>query len=1095
MAYKKITNEQRQQQVQELTARLEQGVRDVFDSENFASYIKVMSHFTKYSVNNTILIALQTGGTATHVAGYEAWQKNFGRHVNKGEKAIKIFAPMTYKRKKEVDVIDQATGQPVRNPDGSVRKEEVEITVPSFRVASVFDIAQTSGPPLPTLVENLEGNVERYQDFVQAIRNISPVPVAFEEMEGKDGYYHQVEKRIAISDNLSERQAMAAMIHELAHAKLHALDPEHLKESAKARGKDQRTMEVEAESVAAVVSSYFGIDTSANSWGYVASWSRNKELPELTASLQVIKDTAGEIIDGLEEEMEELRFLHMSKEEALEAIVLGQTVYASVSKGVFEEVTTDQVLAMPDDAWLRMPREQMMAYVELRSVKDLHEEMVSLEETQLLYMPENQFGIYQIDPEGKGREYMFLSHEFMNEEEMLIDHDDYRLEYVAPLTEEDTLDSIYERFNIDRPEDFKGHSLSVSDIVVMNRDGEVKAYFVDSFGFAEVTEDFLGRVYERPEEIREAAFEIEDRYLEIHETDGGYDYSIYSEEYKLLDGGRYESDVDLIRAAKDIVQDLREPVFNSETGTYYRLPVQGNIHSGSRMKRMSYSFLHEITLDANRIDPERMAGAVQETSPQQQYRPLAKVEEIEEQNYNMIDNILNNGVGEKKRREQIRQATFAYQERTGAKVTFYAAVCEEFHDMEAFYGNLTMQEAAEKYREIRNDPRLAYFGNAMGFVLHDPVASPEMDIEYPLVQGSTICANNLEDMEVLRTHPMLLEVVELAREQFPEYRYLPMAEVKQSLYPKEMTVDELAGALLDLARDFDGYEYMDQVTDPETQLMEIKYNLLSGLGLQEYSHFLKDVMEESDALAPRAEALLERIKEYEPKIDKELEPVVRFSFSQDKEIPTGIFMPIHEADALVREQDQKAFDYNLLQDKENEKRALIVELSVLYAEGNQLKSISETIFIGDGSGGILSHLQAEVANHLGSDSWRDYMQQSDPEHFGEYMQVLRDTQEHVLPYLQQFCSLEERAPEAISQMDGPEVAAVPAGDKNVVATTVRETETKAAGRQSDGRNSVSGTDKSETKQKRSIHERLKENKERIAKTQGKDSPQKGVELA
>lgn len=356
MAYKKMTNEQRQQQVQELTARLEQGVRDVFDSENFANYIRVMSHFTKYSVNNTILIALQTGGTATKVAGYEAWQKNFGRQVNRGEKAIKIFAPMTHKRKKEQDVIDQATGQPVRNPDGSIKKEEVEVTIPSFRVASVFDISQTSGPPLPTLVEDLEGNVERYQDFVQAIRNISPVPVGFEEMEGKDGYYHQVEKRIAINDNLSEKQAMAAMIHELAHAKLHALDPEHLKESAKARGKDQRTMEVEAESVAAVVSSYFGIDTSANSWGYVASWSRNKELPELTASLQVIKDTAGEIIDGLEEEMEELRFLYMSKVDALEAIVLGQTVYASVSRGVFEEVSTEQVLAMLDDAWLNNGR-------------------------------------------------------------------------------------------------------------------------------------------------------------------------------------------------------------------------------------------------------------------------------------------------------------------------------------------------------------------------------------------------------------------------------------------------------------------------------------------------------------------------------------------------------------------------------------------------------------------------------------------------------------------------------------------------------------------------------------------------------------------
>lgn len=374
-----LTNEQRQQQVQDLTQQLEEGVKSVFESEKYARYLKVMSHFTHYSVNNTILIAMQTGGQVSMVAGYTAWQKNFGRQVNRGEKAIKIFAPMTYKRKKEVDMIDQATGQPLRNPDGSVRKEIIEVTVPSFRVTNVFDISQTSGPPLPTLVDELEGNVERYQDFVQAIRNISPVPVGFEEMEGKDGYYHQVEKRIAINEDMSETQTMAAMIHELAHAKLHALDPNNLKESAKARGKDQRTMEVEAESIAAVVSSYFGIDTSANSWGYVASWSRNKELPELTASLQVIKDTAGEIISGISEEMEEMRFAYMDKADALEAIRLGQTVYASVGKGRFEEVTAEQVRDMSDDTWLRMPKEQMKAYVELCTEKDLHEEMTSLE--------------------------------------------------------------------------------------------------------------------------------------------------------------------------------------------------------------------------------------------------------------------------------------------------------------------------------------------------------------------------------------------------------------------------------------------------------------------------------------------------------------------------------------------------------------------------------------------------------------------------------------------------------------------------------------------------------------------------------------------
>lgn len=1067
-----LTNEQRQQQVQDLTQQLEEGVKSVFESEKYAQYLKVMSHFTHYSVNNTILIAMQTGGQASMVAGYTAWQKNFGRQVNRGEKAIKIFAPMTYKRKKEVDMIDQETGQPLRNPDGSVRKEIIEVTVPSFRVTNVFDISQTSGPPLPTLVDELEGNVERYQDFVQAIRNISPVPVGFEEMEGKDGYYHQVEKRIAINEDMSETQTMAAMIHELAHAKLHALDPNNLKESAKARGKDQRTMEVEAESIAAVVSSYFGIDTSANSWGYVASWSRNKELPELTASLQVIKDTAGEIITGISEEMEEMRFAYMDKADALEAIRLGQTVYASVGKGRFEEVTAEEVRDMSDDTWLRMPKEQMRAYVELRTEKDLHEEMTSLEETQLLYMPENQFGIYQIDPEGNGRDYMFLSHDSLEDYEMR--REDYRLEYVAPLSEADTLDTIYERFNIDHPEDFQGHSLSVSDIVVMNRDGEVKAYFVDSFGFTDVTEEFLVRFYERPEEIREAAFEIEDRYLEIHETDGGYDYSIYSDHYQLIDGGRYESDVDLMRAAKDIVQDLREPVFNSETGTYTRLPVQGNINANSRMRRISFSFLHEMTLEFNRIDPERMTGTVQETSPQQQYRPLAKVEEMEEQNYNMIDNVLNNGYGEKERREMIRVEAARYQEQTGASMTFYAAVCEEFHSMQACYEGLTFEEAVDKYKEIRQDPRLAYYGNAMGVEIHDESLEHYDGYAFPLVEGSVIEGGNLDYVKALAVHPLAREALEMIWEAFPEYRFVAPAEIKESFYPEHMTTDELAGALLDLAKEFDAYEFMDQVENPEDALTEIRYNLLSGNGMQEYAASLKDVKEESRELAPKAEALLGKLKEYIPELTEEIQPMVKIQFSQDPEFKEGSMIPLAEADERFRVADERQADFNA--NHSGEARVLIVSYEIIYAEEDQMKSVAGTAFIGDGCGGVLGNLQQEVEEHLHNQAWLDYKKGQGADNFQSYMAELCDTQEHALPYLQQFVSLEERGSTAIAEES---TKTDPSGNEGKAVTQTKTAKGKLM----------------DEAPKKSIHARLQEKKKEIAKKPGKDNLQRGVELA
>lgn len=969
-------------------------------------------------------------------------------------------------------MIDQATGQPLRNPDGSVRKEIIEVTVPSFRVTNVFDISQTSGPPLPTLVDELEGNVERYQDFVQAIRNISPVPVGFEEMEGKDGYYHQVEKRIAINEDMSETQTMAAMIHELAHAKLHALDPNNLKESAKARGKDQRTMEVEAESIAAVVSSYFGIDTSANSWGYVESWSRNKELPELTASLQVIKDTAGEIITGISEEMEEMRFAYMDKADALEAIRLGQTVYASVSKGRFEEVTAEEVRDMSEDTWLRMPKEQMRAYVELRTEKDLHEEMTSLEETQLLYMPENQFGIYQIDPEGNARDYMFRSHDSLEDYEMR--REDYRLEYVAPLTEADTLDTIYERFNIDHPEDFQGHSLSVSDIVVMNRDGEVKVYFVDSFGFTDVTEEFLERFYERPDEIREAAFEIEDRYLEIHETDGGYDYSIYSDHYKLIDGGRYESDVDLMKAAKDIVQDLREPVFNSETGTYTRLPVQGNINANSRMRRISFSFLHEMTLEFNRIDPESMAGVVQEASPQQQYRPLAKVEEMEEQNYNMVDNVLNNGYGEKERREMIRVEAARYQEQTGASMTFYVAVCEEFHSMQAFYEGLTFAEAADKYKAIRQDPRLAYYGNAMGVEIHDESLEYYDGYAFPLVEGSVIKGGNLDFVKALAVHPLAREALELIREAFPEYRFVAPAEIKESFYPEHMTTEELAGALMDLAKEFDAYEFMDQVENPEDALTEIKYNLLAGNGMLEYAAFLKDVKEESRELAPKAEALLGKLKEYSPELTEGIQPMVKIQFSQDLEFKEGSMIPLAEADERLRAADERQADFN--SSHQGEARVLIVSYEIIYAEEDQMKKVAGTAFIGDGRGGILGNLQQEVEEHLHNQAWLDYKKGQGADNFQSYIAELRDTQEHALPYLQQFISLEERGSTAIAEES---TKTAPSGKESKAVTQTKTAKGKLM----------------DEALKKSIHARLQEKKKEIAKKPGKDSLQRGVELA
>lgn len=856
-------NEQRRQQVQELTKQLEEGTRAVFESTRYEEYLRVMGKFSKYSVRNTILIAMQRPD-ASLVAGYSAWQTNFGRQVNKGEHAIKILAPMTYTATRERDMINPDTQQPMIDDSGRVMKEQVEVTIPSFRVTNVFDVKQTSGRPLPTIVDDLEGSVQGYRDFVEALRRVAPVPIQFEDMEGKDGYYHQVEQRIAINDDLSERQTMAAMIHEIAHAKLHALDPDNLKESAKARGKDQRTMEVEAESISFVVNSHFGIDTSANSLGYVASWSKNKELPELHASLQIIKDTAAEMIDSIEMELMEIRHVYVEKSEALEAFDQGEHVFDSPEKGMLVPARRRDISDADEGKFFRMQREEWKSYKSVQAEMDLVPAVTTIREARLLLMQENSFGIYQVNPETKGREYEYMNFEFVERHNLSIDRGDYNLIYTAGLQEGDTLDSIFERFNIERPEDFRGHSLSISDIVVMNREGEVKAYFVDSFGFQEVPE-FLEEMLMPDTSLEQAVFQIADRYIEMHQSDGGYDYSIYDAEYKLLDGGLYESDIGIITAARDVATDLKEPTFNTETEQYERREIQGEVSAGDRLYRLpaaeQASFLEKAE-QANQIIPAQ--------TQDRKYQPLRKVEELKERNYNMIDEVLNNGFGDEEKREALRQIAEQYQQATNASLSYFAAACEEYHDMEPCYKTVSFPEAVERYKEILADPRLRHMGNGMGIVLHDPTLPDYSDSELTLIKGQTILGSNLDLVETFLLHPLVQEVLVELRETFPGFAYEPPMSVLKAVFPENMTAQEIATGLINLAEDFDLYDFRDKVDHPEQLQEEVAAAISEGRGM-EYAPFLNDVIEESPMLRYQAEILLERLRAFTPEPEKAVE--------------------------------------------------------------------------------------------------------------------------------------------------------------------------------------------------------------------------------
>ena len=298
--------------MKEITDKLETGIMDLFESDRFQAYLDTMARFHNYSFNNTILIAMQGGQL---VAGYNKWRDEFHRNVKKGEKGIKIFAPAPYKVKKEVPKLDEQ-GQPVRDKDGNTVTEQKEIQVPAFKIVSVFDVSQTEGEPLPSLgVEELTGDVERYQDFFKALEQTSPVPMAFEDIPGgSHGYYHLTEKRIAIQENMSELQTLKTAIHEIAHAKLHAIDPEAPAAEQQNRP-DSRTREVQAESVAYTVCQHYGLDTSDYSFGYVAGWSSGKDLKELKASLETIRATAHELITTIDGHLAELQQQRQAQQE------------------------------------------------------------------------------------------------------------------------------------------------------------------------------------------------------------------------------------------------------------------------------------------------------------------------------------------------------------------------------------------------------------------------------------------------------------------------------------------------------------------------------------------------------------------------------------------------------------------------------------------------------------------------------------------------------------------------------------------------------------------------------------------------------------
>ena len=477
---------------------LESGVEELFTSNRYQEFLKTMAKFHNYSFNNTMLIAMQRPD-ATLVTSYKNWQ-SMGRQVMKGEKGITIIAPAPYKKMKEKEVLDE-NQRPIMGTDGKPKTEQVEVTVPHFKAVTVFDIAQTSGEPIQTLApELLTAAVQDFDSFMQAIQKISPVPIRFDEIDGNaNGYYHNADKEIVIKKGLSESQTLKTAIHETVHAKLHDRE---IMESLGVE-KDRLTKEVEAESVAYCVCSSFGLDTSDYSFPYIAGWSSSREMKEMKASMDVIRKTAGEMIDQLTEELEIILEEKQKTELHDKYGILVDALEAAGYRYDYRESEPGHIVLAPDGT------HEIAGYLQFESwgdIKDWLEDTIAegtdiservdralypfkfdytLEE-EMFRGNGDRYAIYHVDEGTPGKQHLFMNMAMVKEDGITIDAANYKCVYSGRLHENEKLDDLYAVFNDNPPADYKAHSMSVSDVIITNRGGDMQAYYVDRFGFAEL---------------------------------------------------------------------------------------------------------------------------------------------------------------------------------------------------------------------------------------------------------------------------------------------------------------------------------------------------------------------------------------------------------------------------------------------------------------------------------------------------------------------------------------------------------------------------------------------------------------------------------
>ena len=698
----------------------------------------------------------------------------------------------------------------------------------------------------------------------------------------------------------------------------------------------------------------------------------------------------------------------------------------------------------------RGPEHYQMSRTERERFRNLEWEMQkypqiqSLKEANLLLGTRQTFGIYQIKDDSPGENYAFMNMSFIESHGMQIKKEDYKLVYVGELSGNMSLDDIFERFNIDRPKDFRGHSLSVSDIVVLNDGEKVTAHFVDSISFEQL-DSFLNL---EEQVFSELAYEVGERYFAIQRTEEGYDYSFYDEDFRLMDGGVYENDeISIEEAAEELLED------------------EG--WTGERI-RGDYDQLMEKVEEMDEI----VMAEIQNS--QGEYKPLAKVEELEEANYNMIDNVLNNMPPKKE----------PYLE-------YFAAECDEFHDMGAYEKSTDVNQIAAVYEKYRENPENAYRVCSMGIIYRDPEDSYYDDAEFAIVKGNTVLGNLMDDVRFYGELALVREGIEKIHEALPDYKYVPMRDVREAMYPEKMTTEQLAEALDEIAEAFDPYEYRDHIEPGQDTVQEVILDLQSG-NIGSYISYLKDIVEEECEQSVRAGVLIERLKFYEPDISEETEPMVYVNYCEERELIELRCQKFSDLDALVAKQDKEWYADRNPRTNEPTMTAQMF-FTVYYAEKDDkmLRQFKSKIDIGTGNGGILSQLKLQNEMKLTDESWLSFMKNKGNEEFQKYLEELTDMQDHVLPYLQSFCSLEEKGVQERREQQIAEKQGGLTGRERATAET-KVKNTRTAGKEA---SIVRTEDKNVAAKakKPSIHERLEINKRKIQEKQGKDKPERGAD--